>query len=131
MQFLEATLSFLVLITFSLFLFIASDEKIDNSLYLYELQGDVKNVIHLNNGFANRTIGNIVVNKILDETNLCFEMEQTDITSRCVFGEKFSSSVMVPKLKDLKIKGSNKTYLFTEINLTGFTQDKMFFGLCN
>lgn len=116
MQFLESLLSFLVLISISAILIIPAGE-IDNSLYLYELQGDIKNVIHLKGGFENLSEGNAAVMEILEETGLCYEMSETEITSMRPSGKSISSAIWVPKTR--------------EGNLTGFTKDTIVFGVCN
>lgn len=116
MQILESLISFLVLISLSIFILIPADSRIDNSLYLYELQGDVKNVMHLKGGFVNITKGNEIAMEIFYEANLCMEMSETDITSYIV-KEGLSTSVMVPQLK-----GSN---------LTGFRRNEFKLGTCN
>jgi hypothetical protein len=124
MQLLESLISLLVLLSLSIFLFIPADEKVDNSLYLQELQGDAKNVIHLRGGFENLTNGNAVAEEILEKTGMCVEMGQTELTSSLVAEGAPSSFSYVPNLKRAPIAG-------TEIsNLTGFTSDSFFFGPC-
>lgn len=117
MQILESIISFLVLLSFSIFLLLASDTRIDDSLYLYELQGDARNVIHLKGGFENKIIGNDAAMEIYDLTGLCIEMSQTDITSyRVDAGNAVSGEIRIPHLKSG--------------NLTGFVQDRLLFGSC-
>ncbi len=116
MQILESTLSLLALISLSLFLLLPADMKIDASLYKYELQGDVKNIIYLKGGFENISEGNKITNEILEKTGLCIEMDKTDLTSRIVGETRISSQISVPKIK----LG----------NLTGFISNQFFFGEC-
>lgn len=100
MQLLEATLSFLFLLSFSPLLFLASDEKIDASLYMYELQGDVKNIIHMKGGFENITKGNEIAGEILEQTGLCVELRETDLASGLVSENSASSTILIPKFRD-------------------------------
>ncbi len=130
MQLLESILSFLVLLSLSLFLFVASDEKADNSLYLYELQGDAKNVIHLKNGFENITEGNEIAAQILGKTGLCIEMSETEITSGIVSGTRFSSPKMVPLLRMLSLSFNGTRQDLKGANLTGFARNGFFLGAC-
>lgn len=116
MQLIEATLSFLVLVSLSAFLLVPAESRTDNSLYMYELQDDAKNVIHLKGGFANLTAGNLAAGEIMEKTGMCIEMGQTQLTSLLVGRGSPSSSVQVPQLRDS--------------NLTGFARDRFFFGKC-
>lgn len=129
MQFVESMISFVVLLSFSLFLFIQFDEGIDNSLYLYKLQGDVKNVIHLKGGFENLRIGNEVAEEILEKTGLCVEMGETELTSRIV-KKNFASLKLVPRLRTLSLDFNGTKKDLENENLTAFLSDDFFLGLC-
>lgn len=130
MHALEAVFSFLILVSFSSFLLISSENKLDTSLYMYELQGDVKNVLYLKGGFENIDYGNLLVMEIYNKTGLCIEMEQTDLTSYLVSPESVSSSITIPKLKPLSFKINSTKTTLKNSNLTGFVKDKFFFGKC-
>lgn len=130
MQLIESTLSLLVLISLSVFLSITSDAKIDDSLYIQELQGDMKNVVNLRGGFENLSAGNDAAMEILEKTGMCIEMGQTELTSRRVAGGAPSSPIQIPILKRALIY-SNGTAPAIEIsNLTGFMTDSIYFGPC-
>ncbi len=117
MQMLESLLSFAALLSLAMFLSIHADAQIDNSLYIYELQGDAKNVIYLKGGFENLTIGNEIAMEILEKTGMCIEMGQTDLTSKLVSDSASSSRASVPRIR--------------EGNLSGFVQDEFRFGPCD
>lgn len=116
MQLIEATMSFLVLVSLSSFLLVPADSRIDDSLYLYELQDDAKNVIHLKAGFEDLAAGNSAAEEIREKTGMCIEMGETQLTSLLVGSGSSSSRVQVPQFRDS--------------DLTGFAQDRFFFGKC-
>lgn len=129
MNSLESVISFLVLVSFSLFLFTLTDEKIDNSLYLYELQSDAKNIIQLNGGFENITKGNEIAKEILDKSGLCIELSETDLASKIV-SKGISSFVLIPKLDNLYISFNDSELELKRTNLSGFTKNNFLFGNC-
>ena len=130
MQTLEAILSLLVLVSLSIFLFIPAEAKIDNSLYLYSLQGDVENVMHLKGGLENISQGNEIAMKIYAETGLCMEFSETDITSYPVAKGKYAQ-ISVPQLKELNLEANGSEVDAGALNLTGFKPNSFSFGLCN
>ncbi len=130
MQTLEATLSLIALLSLSVFLQISSSQKLDSSLYLYELAGDAKNVMHIMGGFENKTRGNEIASAILDESGLCIEFESTEITSSLVSDGGISSPAFVPKFGILHLNVNGTWILLPNLNLTGFEYDKMHLGAC-
>ncbi|MEW6529075.1 MAG: hypothetical protein AB1391_04245 [Candidatus Micrarchaeota archaeon] len=116
MQLIESVLSLLTLISLSILLLLSIDTKIDNSLYKYELQGDVKNIIYLKGGFENISKGNKIANEIFEKTGMCIEMDKTEITSYIVGEKHISTKLLIPVIKSG--------------NLTNFTSDEFFFGEC-
>ncbi len=131
MQLLESTLSFLVLVMFSLFLLVPSEQKIDNSLYMYELQGDVKNIMHIKGGFENLTKGNKLAGEILGKTGLCIGLVSEEIASGLAANEgRISSGVMIPKIKSLYLSANDSVKEIKGVNLSGFSADEFFFGTC-
>lgn len=112
---LEATLSLLALLSLSIFLSIPGNTAPDTSLYMYELQGDVKNVLYLKGGFEDLVSANAAAMEIFEKTGWCMEMEGTELTSFLV-STGYSSEVWVPRIK-------NGT-------LVGFSKDVFLFGPC-
>ena len=130
MQILESSISLLVLLSLSLFLLVPTDSRIDNSLYLYELQGDIQNVMHLKSGMENISAGNDAAMEIYGQTSLCMEMGQTQITSYRVKEGASSSQVMVPELRTLLLERNGTLIAFQGLNLTGFNRDALYAGPC-
>ncbi len=121
MQLLESIISFAVLLSLSVALSQGTDSGVDDSLYMYKLMGDAKNVIHLKGGFADLGAGNAAGNEINRLTGLCMEMGQTELTpSLRVAPGAASGPALVPVLKPAA----------GYANLTGIVRDDFYFGPC-
>jgi hypothetical protein len=129
MQMLESSLAFLMFVLFTSYYLAVPYHRLDTSLYMYELSIDAKNAIQLKGGFGNQTMGNDVVDEIESITGMCVEMDQTPITSHIV-ARGVATGVGVPELKDLQA-AYNGTQSIKDFNLTKFTPDRVYFGMCN
>lgn len=129
MQTLEAILSLLTLLSLSSLAFVSSSMGVDDSLYVQELTGDVRNVIHEKGGDADPAAFALASEEIRSEAGLCVESPlsppYSNLPPPAYEYMVHSSPILAPVFSPLTAFVNGSQVDLGPLNLTGFTQGDM------